>query len=708
MTQKKFKIEVANRELSIEIRNLTEQANGSAFVRYGDTMVLATAVMAKGKREETNFFPLTVDYEERYYAAGKIKGPRYIKRESRPSDEAITTARLIDRTIRPRFPKELLQETQVVVTCLSWDAVNDPVLLGLIAASAALSVSDIPWNGPVAAVRVGRVDNQFVLNPTYEMREKSDLNLVFAAVSLGNEIILNMIDGDSNEADEETILAAFAFAKGELKRICAFQKEIAAELGKEKYPFEPEITDEVLEKEIKEVLGERLEAALFEKDKSARVDNVDFLAEELTLYFEKKYADSQKSRYVRNFFNKEISRLVHENAIKKNKRVDARKPDELREISMEVGLLPRTHGSGLFCRGETKALSILTLGAPGDQQILEGMEITGKKRFMHHYNFPPYSTGEVKPMRGPSRRDIGHGMLAEKALLPLVPSFDEFPYTIRIVTEILSSNGSTSMASVTSSSLALMDAGVPLKAPAAGISLGLMTDNQGNYKILTDIQGPEDHYGDMDFKVAGTAKGITAIQMDVKIAGISETIFQEALLAGKSVRGRILKEMEKVLAAPRNQLSPWAPRIVILQINPEKIREVIGPGGKVINEIIDETGVAIDIQDTGLIFITSEKEETAKKAVDWIKNITHEVKVGEIFQGKIKRILNFGAFAEILPGQEGLIHISQLAPYRVNRVEDVVKIGDLVPVKVIGIDEQGRINLSLKEAKKQEDYPANN
>jgi len=708
MTQKKFKIEVANRELSIEIRNLTEQANGSAFVRYGDTMVLATAVMAKGKREETNFFPLTVDYEERYYAAGKIKGPRYIKRESRPSDEAITTARLIDRTIRPRFPKELLQETQVVVTCLSWDAVNDPVLLGLIAASAALSVSDIPWNGPVAAVRVGRVDNQFVLNPTYEMREKSDLNLVFAAVSLGNEIILNMIDGDSNEADEETILAAFAFAKGELKRICAFQKEIAAELGKEKYPFEPEITDEVLEKEIKEVLGERLEAALFEKDKSARVDNVDFLAEELTLYFEKKYADSQKSRYVRNFFDKEISRLVHENAIKKNKRVDARKPDELREISMEVGLLPRTHGSGLFCRGETKALSILTLGAPGDQQILEGMEITGKKRFMHHYNFPPYSTGEVKPMRGPSRRDIGHGMLAEKALLPLVPSFDEFPYTIRIVTEILSSNGSTSMASVTSSSLALMDAGVPLKAPAAGISLGLMTDNQGNYKILTDIQGPEDHYGDMDFKVAGTAKGITAIQMDVKIAGISETIFQEALLAGKSVRGRILKEMEKVLAAPRNQLSPWAPRIVILQINPEKIREVIGPGGKVINEIIDETGVAIDIQDTGLIFITSEKEETAKKAVDWIKNITHEVKVGEIFQGKIKRILNFGAFAEILPGQEGLIHISQLAPYRVNRVEDVVKIGDLVPVKVIGIDEQGRINLSLKEAKKQEDYPANN
>ena len=395
-----------------------------------------------------------------------------------------------------------------------------------------------------------------------------------------------------------------------------------------------------------------------------------------------------------------MERLVHENIIKRDKRPDARKIDEIRNIQCEVGLLPRTHGSGLFIRGQTKALSILTLGAPGDVRLLEGMETIGKKRFMHHYNFPPYCSGEVKPMRGPGRREIGHGMLAEKALMSLVPSFDDFPYTIRIVTEILSSNGSTSMAAVSAASLALMDAGVPIKRPATGIALGLMQDNNGNYKILTDIQGPEDHHGDMDFKIAGTEKGITAIQMDVKVAGVGKEIIEKALRQGKKARLQILNEMAKVISKPRPELSPHAPRILTLQINPVKIREVIGPGGKVINEIIEECGVSIDIEDSGRIFVTAEKEEAARKAVEWIKNITREVKVDEIFQGKVKRILDFGAFVEILPGQEGLVHISQLATYRVNKVEDIVKVGDIIPVKVISIDEQGRINLSLKEAKR--------
>jgi len=702
METRKFKIEIAGRELSIEFRDLAEQANGSAFVRYGDTVVLATAVMAKEKREDIDFFPLTVDYEERYYAAGKIRGPRYIKRESRPSDEAIVTARLVDRTIRPRFPKELNQEVQVVLTCLSWDAENDPAIVGVIAASVSLLVSDIPWRGPVAAIRVGRINDQFVLNPTYEMREKSKINLIFGVGSVGEDILLNMIDGDCEEIGEEMIIDAFKFVKSELKKLCEFQKQIAKNIRKEKCVIESPPVDKVLEKELKEFLGNQLENALFEKDKSERLEKITNLKEKLFSFVEQKYPSAmEKIRFSKTFWENEIECLVHKNIIEKGKRPDGRGLDELREIYMEVGVLPRTHGSGLFCRGETKALSILTLGAPGDQQILEGMEIVGKKRFMHHYNFPPYSTGEVKPMRGPARRDIGHGMLAEKALLPLIPSFEEFPYTIRVVSEILSSNGSTSMAAVTASSLALMDAGVPLKAPATGISLGLMTDSKGNYKILTDIQGPEDRFGDMDFKVAGTKQGITAIQMDVKIDGITTEVLEGVLSQGKKVRYQILNKMEKVLAKPRPQLYPFAPRILTIKINPDKIREVVGPGGKVINEIIGDTGVAIDIEDSGLIFVTSEKEESARRAIAWIENITREIKVGEVFQGKIKRILNFGAFAEILPGQEGLIHISQLAPYRIRRVEDVVKVGDIVSVRVISIDEQGRINLSLKAATEQ-------
>jgi len=717
MIKETFKLEIGGKELKVEIRNLAEQASGNVLVQYGDTLVLATAVMSKNESEGAGFFPLTVDYEERFYAAGKILGSRYLRRESRPSDEAILTSRFIDRAIRPCFPQNLKREVQVVVTCLSWDGENDPDIIGLIAASLALSISDIPWSGPIAALRIGKGEEKFILNPTYAEREKSNLDFAVTGMSspsarfLGNkdndDVLISMMELEGDEIEESVVVEAIESAKPYLKKLIDFQKEIAEKVGKEKIKINEPPQDPELEKEIKDFLGDRLENALYQKDKAERMDDVNQLKDELIYHIRRKYPasmgeedkSSSSSSAAARIFEEEINRLVHKNAIASEKRPDGRKIDEIRKIQVEVGLLPRTHGSGLFCRGITHALSILTLGAPSDVKLLEGMEVTGKKRFMHHYNFPPYSSGEIKPLRGPGRREIGHGMLAEKALFPLIPSFDEFPYTMRIVTEILSSNGSTSMASVSSSILALMDAGVPIKKQAAGIALGLMQDGKGNYKILTDIQGPEDHHGDMDFKIAGTKDGITAIQMDVKIEGIGEEILKEALARGKKARLQILDEMSKVISSSRPELSPYAPRIIILQINPEKIREVIGPGGKIINEIIEECGVSIDIEDSGRIFITAEKETAGIKAADWIKNITREVKVGEIFQGKVQRILDFGAFVEILPGQDGLVHISQLADYRVNKVEDIVKIGDIIPVKVISIDEQGRINLSLKEAR---------
>jgi polyribonucleotide nucleotidyltransferase len=699
MKSEKFKLELGGRELKVEVRDLAEQAAGSVFVQYGDTLVLATAVMSELEKEGIDFFPLTVEYEERYYAAGKILGSRYMRREGRPSDEAILTCRFIDRAIRPRFPKSLKREVQVVVTCLSWDGENDPDEIGLIAASLALSISNIPWSGPLAVLRIGKTDNKLILNPIYSEREKSDLDLALAGLEQNNNLLINMIEAEGNEVEEDVILEAVKFAKPNLKKLIDFQNEIVKKLGEEKIEIAEPASDPELEKEIKEFLKDKLEKALYQPLKSGRMQDVNQLKDELLYFIEQNRPGRQK--ITKEIFENEINEIVHENIIKSEKRPDARKLDELRQIECEVGLLPRTHGSGLFIRGQTKSLSILTLGAPGDVKLLDGMETRGKKRFMHHYNFPPYSTGEVKPLRGPGRREIGHGMLAERSLLPLIPSFDDFPYTIRIVTEILSSNGSTSMASVSSSSLALMDAGVPLKRPATGIALGLMQDDKGNYKILTDIQGPEDHHGDMDLKVAGTKKGITAIQMDVKIDGITDEILKKTLEQGKKARLQILEKMEKVISEPRKQLSPFAPRIIILQINPDKIREVIGPGGKVINAIIAECGVSIDIEDTGKIFVTAEKEEAADKATSWIKNITREVMVGETFQGRVTRILNFGAFVEILPGQEGLVHISQLASYRVAKVEDIVKVGDVIPVKVISIDEQGRINLSLKEAKNE-------
>ena len=695
----KFKLNIGNRDLTVEVHNLAEQASGSCLVRYGDTVVLATAVMSDQEREGIDFFPLTVEYEERFYAAGKILGSRFMRREGRPSDEAILSARAIDRTIRPRFPKGFRKEVQVVITCLSWDASNDPDIIGYLGASLALSISNIPWSGPIASLRIGRIENQFVLNPVYEEREKGDLDLVLAAINQNGKLLINMIEMEGEEIDEKVILEAYSFAKPHLEKLIDFQKEIAKKIGKEKAAIEESAKDLELEREIKEFLKDKLDKALYQKNKSSRQDSTAELKKELAYFIEGKYPAMGRTKQAKDFFDEEINKLLHENVLKHDKRPDARKLDEIRNLQIEAGLLPRTHGSGLFIRGQTKALSILTLGTPSDVRLLEGMEIRGKKRFMHHYNFPPYCSGEVKPMRGPGRREIGHGMLAEKALVPLVPSFEDFPYTMRIVTEILSSNGSTSMASVSAAVLALMDAGVPIKAPAAGIAIGLMADENGNYKILTDIQGPEDHYGDMDFKAAGTKKGITAIQMDVKFDGITEEIFKEALNSAKKARIHILDKIAEVLDKPRKELSRWAPRIYTLQIKPEKIREVIGPGGKIIHEIIEKCEVSIDIEDSGRVFVTAEKEEAAQKAIAWIKNITREVKVGEIFQGKVKRILNFGAFVEILPGQEGLVHISQPSHKRVEKVEDVVKVGDVVPVKVIKIDQQGRIDLSIKETK---------
>jgi len=694
----KFKLDLGGRELTAEINNLAEQTSGSVFLQYGETLVLATCVMSDKERESLDFFPLTVNYEEKFYAAGKIRGPRYIRREARPSDEAICNARLVDRAIRPLFPGNLNREVQVVVTVLSWDGQNEPDILGLLASSIALSISDIPWQGPVATVRIGKIGEQFILNPTYAQREESEIDIVFAAKSGQTDLLINMLEGNFEEVGEETILAAYQFSKPFLKKLLDFQKEISAKVGKEKVNLaKPEIQLE-LEKEIKEFLENKLE------EEEGRMEKLDQLKEDLINFIQEKYPE--RMGYALKFFEKEIGRIIHENVIKNERRPDGRKLTEIRKISCQAGLIPRTHGSGLFCRGQTKSLSILTLGAPGDVQILEGMEIVGKKRFMHHYNFPPYCSGEVKPIRGPGRREIGHGVLAEKALLPLIPSFGDFPYTIRVVTEILSSNGSTSMASVSSSSLALMDAGVPILRPAAGIAMGLMQDKEGNYKILTDIQGPEDHHGDMDLKVAGTKNGVTAIQMDVKFEGISEKILRECLGQAKKARSQILEKMKEVISKPRLELSPFAHRILTIQINPEKIREVIGPGGKVINKIIKECGVSIDVEETGKIFVTAEKEEAAKKAIAWINDITREVKVGEIFQGKVKKILDFGAFIEILPGQEGLLHISKIAPYRVERIEDFFKVGDVISVKVISVDEQGRINLSLVRVRNSgEDAP---
>ncbi len=696
MQEKKWSLQLGGRELSIETGTLAKQASGSVTARYGDTVVLATAVMSKEMSKITGYFPLMVDYEERYYAAGKIKGSRFIKREGRPSDDAVLSGRAVDRTVRPLFDSRMRNEVQVIVTTLSYDGENDPDLVAMIAASAALTLSDIPWNGPIGSVRVGLQDNQFVLNPTTEERKTSALDLLVS----GTKDKINMIEAGAQEVTEERIGAALEFAFEAIQKITLFIEDIQKEAGKTKRVAALLKGSDEFEVDIRAFVSNLgLAEALYLRSKQEMESKVAEIRAQVDTYAKEKYPDQKYLPEILSIVLDEISdEAVHTNILERGIRPDGREVTEIRKITCDVSLLPRTHGTGLFTRGETQALTVTTLGAPGDQMVVDTMETDEKKHYMHFYNFPPYSVGEVRPMRGPGRREVGHGALAEKALVPVLPSKEDFPYTILLVSEVLESNGSSSMASTCGSTLSLMDAGVPIKKPVAGIAMGVITGKDGSYKVLSDIQGLEDHYGDMDFKVAGTKDGITAMQMDVKIDGLTPSMLQNALAQAKEGRMHIMDKMLAVISEPRAEMSPYAPRIITLHINPEKIRDVIGPGGKMINQIIDETGVSIDIEDDGSVFITSADETSAQKAVEWVMNITREVKAGELFQGRITRIMNFGAFAEVLPNQEGLVHISELADERVEKVEDIVKVGDIIPVIVKEIDAQGRINLSHKQA----------
>lgn len=672
---------------------LAPQASGAVAVRVGDTVVLATAVMSDKVREGIDYLPLLVDYEEKLYAAGKIKGSRWVKREGRPSDDAVLKGRVIDRTLRPMFNGRIRNDIQVVTTVLSVDGENDPDMVALNAAAAAIEVSDIPWDGPVAGVRVAKIDGKFILNPSFEQVE-SDGALDLIVSGTAEHIV--MIEAGAREVTEEEILAAVELARPEIVKIIQTLKDLAGKMGKQpkRVPilFEP---DPAVVQKVQSFEA-RLGAALFEtKNRSEREARLATLKQ--GLLDEVTTADEKLGTSVDYEFDLLVKKLMQKKILEEEQRVDGRKLHEIRPIHIDIGLLPRVHGSALFQRGETQVLTTVTLGGPGDVQLLEDIETEEerKKRYIHHYNMPGFATGEVAPMRSPGRREVGHGALAERALEPMIPPKENFPYTLRLVSEVLSSNGSTSMAATCGSTLALMDAGVPIKAPVSGIAMGLVMGDRG-YKILSDIQGFEDANGHMDFKVAGTKEGITALQLDIKVKGLTTEVLREALGVARQGRLYILQKMLEAIPAPRADLSRHAPRIISFEINPEKIREVIGPGGKTINGIIAATNVKIDIEDSGLVMITSSNEEAAQKALDWIKNLTHEVKPGEVFQGKVTRIMDFGAFVEILPGQEGLVHISELAPHRVEKVSDVLKVGDIVPVVVKNIDELGRINLSKK------------
>ncbi len=702
MDKKIFTREFSGRTLTVQTGELAQQANGSVYLTYGDSAVLATAVMDPKARERCDYLPLTVEYEEKLYAAGKIRGSRFMKREGKAADAAILSGRLIDRTIRPRFDQRIRHEIQVVITVLSFDKENDPDILGITAASLALGLSDIPWDGPVAGVRVGRANGKLVVNPTYEQRGNCDLEITVT----GTEGRINMLEGSAKEIPEEDFLAAIELGQQAYQELIAFQKEIIAELKPQKKAVAIKELAPELTAKIKDFLAGKVEPAVYTKDRTQMYANISALNDSLVSFIKETETEEvdDKVMLALAMLDEEINALVHANILNKDLRPDSRKLDEVRPLASRVGVLARTHGSALFNRGATQALSTVTLGAPSEKQIIDGLEEEYKKRFIHHYNFPPFSVGETGGFRGPGRREIGHGYLAERSLAQVIPDEEKFPYTIRVVSEILSSNGSSSMASVCGSSLALMDAGVPIKAAVAGIAMGLMMTGDGKtYKVLTDIQGPEDHHGDMDCKVAGTAQGVCGVQMDVKIEGVDLKILKDTFIQAKQARLHILENLNSTLATPRTNLSEFAPRILSFQINPEKIREVIGPGGKVINEIVAQTGAKIDIEDTGQVFITAENEQSAQKAANWVKDIVREVMPGEIFQGRVTRLINFGAFVEVLPGQEGLVHISELAPFHVNRVDDIVKVGDMVTVKVKNIDEQGRINLTMRHAPKNDD-----
>ncbi|GAB0167115.1 polyribonucleotide nucleotidyltransferase [Lysinibacillus sp. CTST325] len=690
MNEKKvYSYEWAGRPLVIEVGQLAKQANGAVLVRYGDTSVLSTATMSKSPKP-LDFFPLTVNYEERLYAAGKIPGG-FIKREGRPSEKAILASRLIDRPIRPMFPDGFRNEVQVISMVMSNDPDCTSEMAAMVGSSLALAISDIPFDGPIAGVQVGYIDGKFIVNPTVEQSNQSTIHLSVA----GNKDAINMVEAGALEVPEEVMLEAIMFGHEEIKKIIAFQEQIVAEVGKEKLPVTLFEIDEAIQADIKAACETDMHDAIQTAEKHARDEAIQAVKDRVIASYEEQEADEVTMKQVYTILDKMVKDEVRRQITEDKVRPDGRKLDEIRPLSSETQLLQRTHGSALFTRGQTQALSICTLGALGDVQIIDGLGVEESKRFMHHYNFPQFSVGETGPIRGPGRREIGHGALGERALDAVIPDESVFPYTIRCVSEVLESNGSTSQASICASTLAMMDAGVPLKAPVAGIAMGLIKKGE-HYSILTDIQGMEDHLGDMDFKVAGTAKGVTALQMDIKIDGLSRNILEEALTQAKIGRMHILESMLATLAEPREKLSTFAPKIVIVKINPDKIRDVIGPGGKQINKIIEETGVKIDTEQDGTIYISSADEEMNARAKQIIEDIVREAKVGEYYLSTVKRIEKFGAFCEIFPGKDGLLHISEIQEERTKQVEDVLKLGDQLLVKVIEIDKQGRVNLSRK------------
>ncbi len=688
-----FKTTWGGRPLQIEVGQLAKQANGAVLVRYGDTVVLSAAVASK-EAKDTDFFPLTINYEEKMYAAGKIPGG-FIKREGRPSTEATLTARLIDRPIRPMFAEGFRNEVQVTNIVMSVETDCSPAMAAMLGSSLALSISDIPFDGPIAGVEVGRVNGEYVLNPTVEQAEQTDIELTVA----GTKQAINMVESGAKEVSEEDMLGALLFGFDAIKELVAFQEEIVQAVGKEKMEVTLLQVDEVLKKEIFDASYATMKAAVMTEEKLAREDNIEQVKIDIREAYAEKFAGHEDEDHLLKEV-KQITEDLEKDVVRElitidKIRPDGRKLDEIRPLSSEVSLLPRVHGSGLFTRGQTQALSACTLAPLGEHQIIDGLGVEVSKRFIHHYNFPQFSVGSTGRAGSPGRREIGHGALGERALAQVIPSEEEFPYTIRLVAEVLESNGSSSQASICAGTLALMDAGVPIKAPVAGIAMGLVSDGE-NYTILTDIQGLEDHLGDMDFKVDGTKDGITALQMDIKIQGITEQILTEALTQAKQARMEILEELTSTIAAPREELSQYAPKIEMIQIEPAKIKDVIGKGGDTINGIIDETGVKIDIDQDGKVSIASADAEMIKKAIKIIEDLTKEVKVGEVYLGKVVRIEKFGAFVNLIKGKDGLVHISQLANDRVNKVEDVVKLGDEILVKVTEIDKQGRVNLSRK------------
>ena len=695
---KTYETELAGRKLTIETGRIAELANGSVMVRYGDTVVMVNVTAAKEPKEGVDFFPLSVDYEEKLYAVGKIPGS-FTKREGKPTDKAILTSRAIDRPLRPLFPKDFRNDVCVVATVLSVEPDNSPEVCAMIGASAALTISDIPFGGPTAAVNVGYVDNQIVINPTLAQRENSRLNLTVA----GTLEKITMIEAGADEIPNETMLEAIKQAHEEIKKICNFISQMKSEIGKPKFEYKSFAVDKEIYNEIELNFKQRMYQDVQAQNKEVRDANIEKISEDILNYFIEKngeeFAQEKQTDIAESIHDLEKA-CVREMILEEHKRPDGRKIDEIRPLSCEVGVLPRVHGSAIFTRGQTQVMSIVTLGMKSEEQILDGLDEEDSKRYMHQYNFQSYSVGEARPSRGPGRREIGHGALAEKALVPVIPSEDEFPYSIRVVSEVLSSNGSTSQASICGSTLALMDAGVPIRKPVAGISTGLVTDknNPERYIMLTDIQGIEDFFGDMDFKVGGTKDGITAIQVDIKIDGLTYDIIEQAFERTKIARDYILDEiMAPVIEKPRDEISKYAPRILTATISTDKIKDVIGPGGKMINKIIDATGVKIDISDDGKVCIYSTDTDSGKKAMKMIMDIAREIEVGEIYDGTVTRIMNFGAFVDIGGGKEGLLHISKISSKRVEKVEDVLNVGDEVTVKVTEIDNQGRINLSIKD-----------